>query len=117
MDTTCFLYTNRLAIRPFTHRPDALIYGGSRPAAGTTEDLVAVLRNKHIRYLVETPTEDRSFRLLVHEVQSRYAALLAQVYRGADPRFAVSEVALTAVITDAVSIGIRAFRGLRRCPN
>ncbi len=95
LDTMCFLYTNRRAIRPFPYRPDALFYGGSQSAAGTPEELVALLRQQQVRYLVETPmliAQERSFELVVREVQSRYPALLAQVYRGPDPRFAVYEV-------------------------
>ncbi len=95
LDTMCFLYTNRRAIRAFPHRPDAMFYGGSRPAIGTPEELLALLEKQHVGYLIETPmllAEARSFGLLVRELQSRYPAFLMQVYRGADPRFAVYAV-------------------------
>jgi hypothetical protein len=96
LDTMLSLYTGHPAIRPFPHRPDALFYGGRRPAVGTARELADLLRGRQVRYLVDTPlylfSEAVPFAAVLDELQRIYPGMLTEAYRGSDRRFVVYDV-------------------------
>lgn len=83
LDSMVFLYGGRRSIRMFPHRPDALFYGSSRPAAGTAEELKSLLILYRVRYLVDTPlyafAEDQPVQRLLDSFRQRYPTVLRPV--------------------------------------
>jgi hypothetical protein len=94
-DPMLYLYTNRLAFRPFVHRPGACFYGVNAPKLGTVEEFARTLQVRRPAYVVMTPMEfyDQPFAQLIGEARERYPGWLRRVYQDPrDPRFAVFAV-------------------------
>jgi hypothetical protein len=93
LDTMVYIYTGRQSFRPFTHRPDALFYGATRPPTGSVDDFFEILRRGGAKYLAVFPmpgfAEDEPFNRLVSKALAANPERLAAVYVGTDPRFEV----------------------------
>lgn len=90
-DPMVYLYTGRLAFRPFKIKPGPL----SDQDFGTMEELVRTLKAYKTRYLVHVPVHlqaSQEIYRLLDDVQKRYPGWLKPVYVESDRRFAVSEL-------------------------
>lgn len=95
LDSMVFLYTGRVAFRPFAMRPTSLFYGDSTPPA-TVEQLLTGLKVYQAHYLVQTPmlhfNEEKPSFLLIEEIRRQYPGYLNLVYVGEDSRFMIFKV-------------------------
>ena len=96
-DSMTWLYTGRVAFRPYVLDTAAAFYGGSGPVIGTVDDLRRVLAAYAPRYLVVTPVpgsiEDAAYAALVRDFRAQHRDDLRPVFSGSDRRFAIFEVA------------------------
>lgn len=94
-DSMVFLYTERVAFRPFSMRPTSLFYGDPTPPA-TIDQLFSGLTTHKAQYLMRTPMlgfgEEKPFSQLVEEFRKKRPGCLRLVYVGDDPRFMIFKV-------------------------
>jgi hypothetical protein len=96
MDPIIYLYTGRLAFRPFVARPSSMFYNDQAPAFGSLSDVMANVKWYKPRYLALFPVpgfaDARPYIEFVVDSQKEYPGWLEYAYMGKDKRFIIWKV-------------------------
>lgn len=98
MDPLIYLYTGRLAFRPFVARPSSMFYHDRAPALGSLSDVMENVKCYKPRYLALFPApgfaDANPYVEFVVNSQKEYPGWLECVYMGKDKRFIIWKVNL-----------------------
>lgn len=96
LDSMIYLYTGRVAFRPYIVHPVSLFYGEDSPPLGELQDFCKIMRGYKPRYLVQTAMpgfgEEKPLNELIEKVRTKYPDWLKPVYSGADSHFIIYEL-------------------------
>ena len=92
-----YLYTDRVAFRPWMFRPASLFYLSPGSATGTVDEFALILKENGADYLLRSPmpgfAEEKPFDALIREFQQQHPECLQQAYQNPqDSRFVVYRV-------------------------
>lgn len=95
-DSMIYLYTDRVAFRPYMVHPVSLFYGGDSPPLGELNDFYKIMRCYKAKYLVQTAMpgskEEKPLNRLIEQVRTQNPKWLRPVYTGEDSRFVIYEL-------------------------